>query len=421
MTGVFEQELRKGTGVPFLLLEKNLVRANECIDRIIVDKIVHDTRFDPQCEGSRAQYLYELVSRYERKRFIYPQVVKAFEHIHWYDSDAYNYDDDQVIHFVTGMVQAGFYERNAYLGKLSVLIIEFRNDYGPAIDCIVQRFGMEGVAQVAELLGSLLLNGKGQELGRTPFFSSFKKELGKSAEEISAFLRVENNEKINAYLNHANVYEPQSTYERPTLDAIIERFKQGEYYPFHGWIKNASDDEIKKLKELFMKTADDRFKFAALSGLCNVASGIDEAYLWKELDHAEAMDYASLIIEALIPFGNDKLRDLLDVYPDGVKASAFKAFVSRCEEADKKRIEMELLDMTVSQIHYLGSDIIEYERLQKMSFYPAVLRLLYERDECKDCQEKIVRKMVAVGCVDENLAAELRYDASEEIRRLAQA
>jgi hypothetical protein len=406
-------------------LEKRLIRASELIDSIIADKITHNTAFDPQCETPRAKYLYELVSLYERKEYIYPEVIKAFENIHWCDIRYYdNSDDAQVIDFVTCMVKNCLYERKTYLDKMSASITEATGDFGQGIYGIIELFGMEGVAHIAELLGGFILDGKGQELDKIPFFSNLSDTVGKTAEEIRDCLRVEHNEKIDAYLNYADGHKVQSNYKRPTFDEMVERFNNGKSYPssFYGLVKNASADEIEKLKQLFINTENDELKRGVLRGLCGIKADMDEAYLWKELERTENMDYKSAIIKALIPFGNEKLRSLLDEYPqDGVKTAAFEAFVSRCEEPDKKRMESELLEMNVFEIHHLRTDMIGYEQLQKMSFYPAVLRILYERNECKYCQERIIQKMSDAGCIDENLAAELRYDADEEIRKLAQS
>ncbi|MDR3115225.1 MAG: hypothetical protein LBU25_06865, partial [Treponema sp.] len=65
MLVLFEKELRKGTGIPLILLQKNIIDQNEQIDGIIIENILTNKSYDPQCEGSRADYLYELLLSYK--------------------------------------------------------------------------------------------------------------------------------------------------------------------------------------------------------------------------------------------------------------------------------------------------------------------------------------------------------------------
>jgi hypothetical protein len=64
MLALFENELRKGTGVPLVLLKKNALQANDQVTNIIFDSILETGSFDPQCEGLRGDYFYEVVLNY---------------------------------------------------------------------------------------------------------------------------------------------------------------------------------------------------------------------------------------------------------------------------------------------------------------------------------------------------------------------
>ena len=67
MTSVFEREIERGTGVPYLLLKKGCIRPSEQIDEILYANIVENKAYDPQSEGSRAEYIYNLLELYPRE------------------------------------------------------------------------------------------------------------------------------------------------------------------------------------------------------------------------------------------------------------------------------------------------------------------------------------------------------------------
>ena len=59
MTTLFERELKKGTGIPLILLKNNIIFANDQISEIIINAILQTNYYDAQSEGVRGDYLYE--------------------------------------------------------------------------------------------------------------------------------------------------------------------------------------------------------------------------------------------------------------------------------------------------------------------------------------------------------------------------
>jgi hypothetical protein len=60
MLELIDDALAKGTGFPFLAISRGLVAPSPKLDRVLLDHIVHNRAYDPQCEGSRHDYLYEV-------------------------------------------------------------------------------------------------------------------------------------------------------------------------------------------------------------------------------------------------------------------------------------------------------------------------------------------------------------------------
>ena len=78
MITVFEQELEKGTGVPYLLLKKGCIQPSAQIEEILYANIIENKAYDPQCEGSRSEYLYDLLELYPHREKIDERVIAYF-------------------------------------------------------------------------------------------------------------------------------------------------------------------------------------------------------------------------------------------------------------------------------------------------------------------------------------------------------
>ena len=78
MINIFEAELEKGSGIPYILIKKNIIGASPEVDSILLDNIFDCKAYDPGCEGLRAEYLYSIVKNYKNKEKIYKEVLNAF-------------------------------------------------------------------------------------------------------------------------------------------------------------------------------------------------------------------------------------------------------------------------------------------------------------------------------------------------------
>ncbi|GHU77778.1 hypothetical protein FACS189462_0550 [Spirochaetia bacterium] len=421
MLALFENELRKGTGVPFVLLKHNVIAINESVDQIIIDHIINNTAYDPQCEGGHEKYLYELVSMYEHKDKIFSEIIKIFDDLQYKDINSYDWSEDQIIQFIALMVKDGRYEKDLFIKRMAGFITAYQCDDGFGIEGLIAVSGLNGIIYVAELLGAIILDGK--ELGGTslPFFEAYNDLVGKSVEEIKGILLATNNDKIKAYLNYTDTEKQnRPKHKRLTLEEVLAHFGAGGRYPLGGWIMHASDEEIKKLKELFVHTENVKLKYSILCAFDRRKINLNEKFLWQELERTDDLYYKSIIIESLIPFGNINIKKFIDNYTeDETKLAAFKAFISLCDEADQHRIKLELLEMNMGDIHWIGKDILEYEQLKQRSFYPKVLRILYDKIECTNCRVDIVKAMISANCIDNNLLEEIKYDCNEEVRKMA--
>jgi hypothetical protein len=405
---LFENELRKGTGIPIVLLKKNLLLLNEDTDKIIIENILNNTAYDPQCECSRHNYLYELVFNYERKEKIYSVIIKSFELMEEND-----YSENQIAGFVYCMVKDGKYPKEKFYSKIEWYIRKYRTNSVPGFNEILKLDIVTEIIYFVKILGKIISEGPNHSISE---YLLFEYITAKTKET----LKKENDKEIDAYLHFIDVQvQKNKIWKRPSFEEIKKYYKQGKFYPIGGWLRKANDEDIENVSKLYLELEDAPLKSKLLGCFGEVKIRIDEEYLWKELNRTRDLYYKKSIIEALIPFGNKEIKNFINRYNRSeTKIASLKAFISLIDEFDKERLEYELQECNLHEIHSLGFYIIKCERIKSVNFFPKVLNILYERDECTNCREKIIKEMILLNYLNINLIEEFEYDCSEEIRKM---
>lgn len=100
MTEIIAYELARGSGFPLYLIKNKILTPSSKVDQILLNNIYNNLAYDTQSEGSRHDYLYELICEYENKKFIFDSVIDHFQSMTETSSGEY-----QVFGFVTRMIK----------------------------------------------------------------------------------------------------------------------------------------------------------------------------------------------------------------------------------------------------------------------------------------------------------------------------
>ena len=106
MITVFEQEIERGSGVPYILLKKGCIQPSQQIEEILYANIIENKAYDPQFEGSRAEYMYSLLELYPHRERIDERVISYFKTM-----DDEHWDEKQVFGFVRRLTEAGRFDK----------------------------------------------------------------------------------------------------------------------------------------------------------------------------------------------------------------------------------------------------------------------------------------------------------------------
>ncbi len=71
---IFKQAIKSGRGEAILLLKLN---RSLNMDESIIEACTHNLAYDPQCEGSREEYLFDILSLSQNREAIEIEIFKA--------------------------------------------------------------------------------------------------------------------------------------------------------------------------------------------------------------------------------------------------------------------------------------------------------------------------------------------------------
>jgi hypothetical protein len=355
--------------------------------------------------------------RYKGKEKMYQEAVEAFEKMKEATNSEY-----QIADFVSRMVRDGLYSKEKYYSKIDWYLKKHKTDSIPGIIESIKIDGLNAIKYYSMQLGGMVNGGFEHGLSHYAFFELVDEDmLVKSPGEITELLRSENNKNINAYLNFIERCElEKKNKKRTSFDEIKKYYENGQFYPVSNWLRKATAEEIQSLSNLYLGLKDRNLKSKLLSCFSKTKIEINEEYLWNELKKTRDLYYAASIINALINFKNKKIKQFIDkYYTEETRLASLKAFICFIEEKDRNILENELNNLKVHEIHSILTSIIECEEMKKISFYPNILRILYEKNECSLCRKVIIKEMIEIDCLEDNLLTEIEYDCNKSIRQLA--
>jgi hypothetical protein len=358
---------------------------------------------------------------YKEKDKIYPKIIEKFE-----DMKENEYADIQIAEFVSNMVKDNLYSKEKYYIKIDWYITKYRTEYIPGIKEIVKIDGIDAIKHYAKLLGKIVNDGEDHFVSGYLFFEDdlLPENDIENPTEMVEILKDENDDDINYYLEYIAKKEEKEhkPYKRPSFDKIKENYERGKKAPpLLNWVRRATDEEIDNLSDLYLKQKDASLKASILRGFSETKIRVDEKYLWNELRKTRNLHYKSAIIEALMHFNNATVKNFVNKYYNNeiTRASAIKAFVKYMDEKDRCLLEYYIDGLSAGEIHGIITETIDCERIKQFYFYPMILRKLYEKNTCSICRKKIIKKMIEINYLDENLLEEIELDCNKDIREIA--
>ena len=423
MITVFEQELEKGTGVPYLLLKKGCIQPSAQIEEILYANIIENKAYDPQCEGSRTEYLYALLELYPHREKIDERVIAYFNTM-----DDRDWGELQVFGFVRKLAESGRFNKTELYKKFEQYAEEDMYNGMIGLSDLLLLDKYEAVVYLARYFGTHITEDNKGKFIDSPFYDIYAEDIGYTEEELTEKLRNEHDAAIDRYLAIAQTKRKNHSRKRKeyTADGVITLLKKKtpptrmEKIWLRVWVRRrASEADIQKLSDVFLEaTLPLKKKLIRLFDERQIK--IPAQVLFDIFEATDNQSFQHDIIKALVPFNAPAVYDFLkDRYDDNTR----NAFIKVCLKyyAENKKTELfNLLELcTIFDIHEIQNDVLKSEKLAEDSVFNDILRILYRNMKCSLCRNRIVEKMIERHCMDDNLYEEIQYDIDPDTEALA--
>ena len=414
--------LQKGLGRTFDYINQN---RKEDIRQDLLNACLHHLAYDPQSEGSRADWLFELINLTNDTEFYRQRIIEALP----YATDFW--DIKQLYDLITIWAKQGDIEAKQIIyetfAKQNFDESWLGGEHIIAID------GIAGLLYVAKSVGKRLL--KDEELWEDDWLISQASErFGK--ETITKALEKESlcDRNISAYLDAVKIYrtnvsnnskqKSQTNKKIIDLDTVLNSIDTIKHYRYllKNFGKYAEDEEIERVFQQLIKERRREhliryswiFRWRKLPRL-------DKRLL--ELARIDDIELQWLAIAVLAKNKDGSIRNLAIALLQNITTSyngELKLLINNYWIGDFKIIESLLnSSFDINTKHDVCWDLIDIIKNQKTLELIACSLWVYENTPCSSCREKIFKILIDLKQAPKWILVESLKDCSQNIRELA--
>jgi hypothetical protein len=417
--------LQKGLGRVFNYIAQH---NQQEIRQELLNACLHNLVYDPQCESSRAEWLFELINSTNDLEFYRKNIFQALPVTNEF------WDVQQLYDLVLIWAKQGCLEARQIIYQ-TFEQQEF-NESWLGGKHIIAIDGIQGLLAVAEIIGTRLI--EDNELWEDDYLITQATEIfGKNRVIKVIEKEAINNSKVKAYLDSVKTYLEnmlkQKEHRRKRknntidIDTIFEKIEQKKYrgYVLSRFGRHATETEINLVfNKLLLETRKEQlirylhiFKDRQLprlnSRLFDLAQSDDE-----EIQLAT--------IAALAINRDDSLRNLalklIKEQPKPIYNRILKLLINNYQLGDFKTIESILnKSQDIDFRHEVGIDLIDIIEEQRTTELIDCSLWVYENTPCSYCRQQILEILIELKQIPQNILEECLHDCSSEIQEISKS
>lgn len=411
---LFKKAIKNGTGEAILLLKEN---PSADFDQYILEACTHNLAYDPQCEGSRSEYLSEILSLSRDKEKIENEILKQLNNPsneHW----------DTILLFDLAAILARKGNKSARKAIYDRYEKNLKAEYDfVETEVLVTLDGLEGLEFAAKIQGEKM------ESDSTYWADNYlievcKKHFPESSPKEYLEEKSQSNKYIETFLSKVEEIESLrtkgKTSSKRSLSQLLQLIEEGKRVPIIAgkWLK---EEEILKAANLLLIEKDDKKIQQYLRLLSRAKYPLDISNLLPFLDtDNEGIKHSTLQI--LKKIEDYRIRELIDKnYTNFTYLNAhLEFFVSNFLEKDIG-ILCDILDTLEieEEIHLFGMVIRDIFDKNFIKHPSKLLEKLYMVNNCSICREAFIKKLISAQQLSDEILREMRYDCEPDIRQLA--
>ena len=412
----FKSSIKRGTGEAILILRKN---PNLDVTDLIINASINNLAYDPQCEGDRGFYLYELIKLSANREKIEIELLKKLS-----ESVEDLYGDSQLFEIAKFMALDGNRKAKSIIYK-RYLSFEDESIDSRAIIAIDDFYGLKFIA-VTE--GKRLLNNHNYSI-----FSHYILEYAKEFHPEIDFkkklkLESKNNKFIDAFLKEIqrekNQWKQSSLIKnKEDYNSIMEKIEKKEKRPsFLGRLAKrylSFEDSIKLANNLEKESDKNRIiKYLWIFSEIKYPLKIDN--LFKFLDFKNQRIRGN-VTQSLKFFKDDRIRKfaLNKLNSKKFDTEHLELLVENYEDNDDKIICKIIKNIkNESKLDSFGIRVLDiYEKNEtKKCLEP--LKAIYDKTSCSICRSAVIELMIKNKVLPDKIKEEIEYDSYEDTRKI---
>ncbi len=408
----FENALRRGTGEAVLVL-----RQHPRLDcrRLLIDAAVHNLAYDPQCEGTREEYLYELIGLSAEKAAIEDALI------HHLTTAT---DDDWGMLQLFGLV--GLMAKEGNLRAREAVYWRYAENLNPDFPfletyTLIDLDGYEGLAFTAEVKGKQLEDDP-DEWEDDHILRYAQERLPDTDVEARLEQDAARNQSIRVYLDRVRQNRQKRKAHKPVVHdyhSVKELIDAGRKVPLLVG-KRLSPSDLEALAKDFLAETDEGKGLQYLKIFANAPFPGDPAFLLGFLGH-DNPEVTHQAINALRPFCRDDVRRAALYYltAEGSSTHYLELLVENYREEDRELI-IDVLRRAedADEFHGAGLSVVHIYEDHPERDGSAPLQVIYDKGTCGLCRTYAVEILLKNNALPAYMHEEGRFDSREEIRKL---
>ncbi|KIL40243.1 hypothetical protein SD70_14910 [Gordoniibacillus kamchatkensis] len=408
----FRYDLACGLGSIILYLKQSPKLTNKYIDAIY-NACIKNTAYDPQCDISREDYLWEIIQLSQESESLQERILSALE------SSIDGWDLCQVYRL------AKIFALNGNSTALSAMMRGFRyhEEWNSFIggEEIIQAEGEQGFLFVASRIGEQILSSDYEE---DKFLLEFAKEqLGE--EKVAALLENQCDTNIRAFMQSAG-HHRWETQSKPIHSVTYDELKTsigsapGALYRYIRWGMRASKEDLLRAANDLLEEKNSKKLIAYLYIFGKTAFPLDPQKM-IDLAHSKNRRLRSAAVAALSNIKEERIHQIgiQLITKRSTEIDALDLFIHNYSEDDLHLLEGIVFgNHNKDSFHDVGFSILKIFANNPTPSCCKILAELYKKGLCTHCRMRCIEIMMYNHILPTSIRNEIRYDCNPDIREL---
>lgn len=414
----FSSSLAQGLGRPYLYLQRH---DSAPYLAGLLHACLYNTTYDRQCEGSRANYLHQLIQLTSKPAWFRQQLLDALA-----DPDE-EMDLDQLFDFALIYARAGDVLAREVLYEQAGAQASCGDTTGAYQ--LIELDGITGFLFSANRLGEAVLSDpsfwdddhllrhlKSQGVDCSP--DQLRAAAHPSYPYVSAYLEaIAATQELRQRVPRTHLVGQPYGYIRDHIERAEGRFS---FSQLKRWGASIDDAQLSQAAADFLQETDPQriIAYLAIFGKRVFPFGSEALvpYVWNSHERI-----ARWSIQAISQFQQPRVRELGFTLIDAHHhvGDALDIFIRNYQAGDERYLA-DLLARTADKdsLHAIGFGLNDIFEAHPNSDVAAIFLDLYERGPCSLCRERFVERLLDIDRLPVWMEAETRYDANPNIHQI---